>query len=222
MLASRFSLPMCLCFAVLAAVLARDLASRGLPGARILIAGLGVWMLASGLPALAARTYTDENLVMQEIDWVHGLIASRPGPVLLISNRSTIPFVLWRIPTVISAVGAQRSEQIRYHMGQGTFREVLVVQTLRPTTEHGDYGVDPDDLMPASYHLQTVAEKRFGANLTRVSRIASIDPQPAAPAKPDQGPAPSPLRLISSAQSRSEPAVAAATSRGPSRYTNIE
>jgi hypothetical protein len=185
---------------------------------RILGAGLCVWVLTGGLPAMAARTYTDENLVMQEIDWVHGLIASRPGPVLLISNRSTIPFVLWRIPTIISAVGAQRGEQIRYHMGQGTFREVLVVQTMRPTTIGGDYGVDPDDLMPPNYYLATVAEKRFGANLARVSRIVSIDPQPQGEKGPAQGPdRASPLRLISEIQSLSVPSVAPATSPAPSR-----
>jgi hypothetical protein len=217
-LASRFALPMCLSFAVLAAALAGALRERGVPALRILAAGLGVWLLASGLPAMARRTYTDENLVMQELDWEHQLVASRPGPVLLVSNRSTIPFVLWHIPAIISAVGAQRGEQIRYHMGQGTFKEVLVVQTMRPTSPGGDYGVDPDDMMPAGYHMETVAEKRFGANLARLSRILSIDPQPEGAGRPDQGPSrPSPLRLISEIQSRSGPSVAPDTSPGPRR-----
>jgi hypothetical protein len=218
LLASRFSLPICLSCALLAAALARGLEERRLPGVRILAAGLGVWILTGGFPAMAARTYTDENLVMQELNWEHGLIASRPGPVLVITNRSTIPFVLWHIPAIISAVGMQRGEQIRYHMGQGTFREVLVVQNMRPTTPDGDYGVDPGDLMPLGYHLETIAEKRFGANLARVSRILSIDAQPEGPAGAPQGPArPSPLRFISEIQSLSGPSVAPATSPAPSR-----
>jgi hypothetical protein len=217
LLASRFSLPICLSCALLAAVLARGLEERRIPGVRILAAGLGVWMLTGGFPAMAARTYTDENLVMQELDWEHRLVEARPGPVLVITNRSTIPFVLWHIPAIISAVGAQRGEQIRYHMGQGTFKEVLVVQNVRPTTPDGDFGVDPGDLMPPGYHLQTIAEKRFGANLARVSRILSIDPQPESPGAP-QGPArPSPLRLISEIQSLSGPSVAPETSAAPSR-----
>ena len=123
----------------------------------------------------------------QEIEWEHSVIESRTGPVLMISNKSTIPFILWHIETIISAVGAQKGEDIRYHMGQDTFKEVLVAQALRPSDANGDMGVDPDDLMPPSYHLETIAEKRFGARLDRVSRIVSIDPEPRAPRSPISG-----------------------------------
>jgi len=151
-------------------------------------------------------------------DREHSVIESRTGPVLMISNKSTIPFILWHIETIISAVGAQKGEDIRYHMGQDTFKEVLVAQALRPSDANGDMGVDPDDLMPPSYHLETIAEKRFGARLDRVSRIVSIDPEPEGAEKPDQRPAvPSALRSISALQSLSEPSVAAATSSALSR-----
>ncbi len=213
LMASRFALPMCLAFAVLAAALVAWLQERRVPALKIAAAGLGVWMLTGGLPAMARRTYTDENLAMQELDWEHQIIESRPGPVLLISNKSTIPFVLWHIEAIISAVGSQRGEQIRYHMGQGTFKEVLVAQAIRPTSANGDFGVDPDDRMPAGYHLETIAEKRFGARLARLSRIVFIDPAPEGAKGPAQGPdRASPLRLINAIQSLSEPAVAAATS----------
>ena len=218
LLASRFALPICLCFAVLAAAFARGLQERRVPALRFAAAGLGIWMLTGGLPAFARRTYTDENLAMQEIDWEHAVVLSRPGPVLVISNKSTIPFVLWRIESIISAVGAQKGEQIRYHMGQGTFKEVLVTQSIRPTTANGDYGVDPEDAMPPSYHLQPIAEKRFGMSLERISRIVSIDPQPEGSSAAPQGPdRPSPLRLTSAIQSPSEPPVAATTSLPLSR-----
>jgi hypothetical protein len=138
--------------------------------------------------------------------------------VLLISNKSTIPFVLWHIETIISAVGSQRGEEIRYHMGQDTFKEVLVAQAVRPSDADGDMGVDPGDLMPPSYHLEMIAEKRFGGRLDRMSRIVSIDPEPEGAPKPDQRPAvPSALRSISAVQSRSEPPVAAFTSSAVSR-----
>jgi 4-amino-4-deoxy-L-arabinose transferase-like glycosyltransferase len=218
LLASRFALPICLCFAVLAALLAKGLQDRRIPGLRIAAAGLGIWLLTGGFPAMAARTYTDENLAMQQLDWEHGIIERQPGPLLVIANNSTIPFILWHIQSVISAVGAQKGEQIRYHMGQGTFKEVLVTQSIRATSPNGDFGVDPQDAMPDSFHLETIAEKRFGAGLVRVSRIVSIDPQPEAPDAEPQGPArPSPLRLISPTQAPSEPSVAAATSLPLSR-----
>ena len=126
---------------MLAAALARGLEERRVPALRIAAAGLGVWMLTGGLPAIAARTYTDENLAMQEIDWEHGIIEARPGPVLVISNKSTIPFILWHIEVDHQRrSGRQKGEQIRYHMGQGTFKEVLVTQAIRPTSANGDYG----------------------------------------------------------------------------------
>jgi hypothetical protein len=85
-------------------------------------------------------------------------------------------------------------------------------------------GVDPDDVMPPTFHLQMLAEKRFGGSLDRLSRVVSIDASPEdGKPKPDQRPAaPSPLRSISAVQSRSEPAVAALTSSALSRYTKIE
>jgi len=182
-------------------VLVRGLEGRRLPALRLAAAGLGVWVLTGAVPAIALRLYTDQNLVMQEIDWEHSVIESRPGPVLLISNKSTIPFVLWHIETVISAVGAQRGEEIRYHMGEETFREVLVSQAIRPTTADGDMGVDPEDMMPASYHLRRIAEKRFGGRLDRLSEIVSIDPEPEGAKRPERQPSqPSALRSVAAAE----------------------
>jgi hypothetical protein len=141
-MASRFALPMCLAFAVLAAALVRGLADRGFPrsGSPGRARGLAA---DGGLPGdRHRRLYTDQNLGMQELDWERGIIESRPGPVLVISNKSTIPFILWHIEAIISAVAAQRGD-IRYHMGQGTFKEVLVTQAIRPTSADGDWASTP-------------------------------------------------------------------------------
>jgi len=188
-IASRFALPMCLLLALLAALLARGLDDRGWRATRFAALGLGGWMLGWGLPAMARRLYTDQNLVMQEVEWEHDELLKRPGPLLFISNKSTIPFVLWHVPTIINGVGRQRAAQIKYHLHEGTFREVIIAQALRPTSARGDMGVDPDDLMPDSYHLQPIAEKRFGARWARLSRLIAIDDPPP---KPEPAPAPCP------------------------------
>jgi hypothetical protein len=133
---------------------------------------------------------------MQEVEWEHDELLKRPGPVLFVSNKSTIPFVLWRIPTINTSVARQRSAQIGYHLREGTFKEVIVAQALRPTSAKGEMGVDPDDLMPASYRLEPIVEKRFGGRYSRLSRMVAIDETvetgPAAgsvpPAKADPGP----------------------------------
>ena len=125
---------------------------------------------------------------MQEVEWEHDVAISRPGPLLLITNKSAIPFVLWHIPSLLCDTARLRGEQIRYHLKEGTFKEVLVTQALRPTTANGDRGVDPEDVMPDNFRMESVAEKRFGGRWLRMSRIVAIDPLP----NPKQDPKPEP------------------------------
>jgi hypothetical protein len=213
LLASRFSLPMSLAFAVLGAVLVRGLSDRRLPALRVAWAGLALWFLRTGLPAINLGSYTNTNQGMQELAWEKTVVEAQPGPLLVISNKSTIPFILWHIQAVLNSAVASKGDDIRYHLSQDTFREVLVTQAIRPSTADGDMGVDPDDLLPPSFHLETIAQKRFGAGLDRISRIVSIDPGAGTAPKPDQRPlAPSPLRSINELQSASDPPVAALTS----------
>ena len=121
---------------------------------------------------------------MQEVEWEHNELLKRPGPLLFISNKSTIPFVLWRVPTLLNSVGRSRAEQIAFHLHEGTFREVIIAQALRPTSANGDMGIDPDDLMPDNFRLEPIAVKRFGGRWARLSRLVAIDPPPVADPKP--------------------------------------
>jgi hypothetical protein len=187
-IASRFALPACLGLALLAAVLVCRL-DRRWPAMRLAFLGVGVFLLVSALPAISYRLYTTQNLVMKEVDWEHEFVLPRPsGTRLFITNKSTIPWVLWKIPALIIGVARQRGEQLRYHMAQGTFQEILVAQALRPTTPDGHFGVDPEDLLPGTFHLETLAEKRFGGRMARLSRLVAVDPEPPAPAKTRENP----------------------------------
>ncbi len=182
-IAARFALPAYLLMALLAVVFIHRLNFRW-PAMRWAFVGVAAYLLVSALPAMAHRFYTSQNLVMQEVDWEHEFILSRPAePRLFVSNLSSIPWVLWRIPSLIIGVAKQRGDQLRYHMAQGTFHEVIVAQALRPTTPNGKFGVDPDDLLPANFRLETLAERRFGARMARLSRLIAVDPEPPAPAK---------------------------------------
>ena len=213
LMAARFALPMCLAFAVLAAVLVRGLGTLRLPALRLAWCGLGVWLLTMGLPAMAIKYYTVENLGMQELDWERAVIGSRPGPVLVISNKSTIPFMLWRVEAILNTIAVMKGNDIRYHMGQGTFKEVIVTQAIRPFSGEGGQGVDPEDVLPPTFHLQEITERRFGSRVDRISRVVSIDAVPESEKKPEQNPhGPSPLFSMSRLQSLSDPAVAALTS----------
>lgn len=175
-IASRFALPVCLMLAILAAVLVEQVRVRGRSIMRWAVVGLAGWLVIGALPAMAHRYYTEENIVMQEVEWEHTVLSARRGPVLFITNKSTIPYLLWRIPAVLNTVGRQRAAQINYHLGEGTFREVIVAQGLRPTSARGEMGIDPNDLLPPEFQLETIAEKRMGGRWARLSRVVAIRP----------------------------------------------
>lgn len=176
-IASRFALPTYFLFALLAAWVVRNLDARRLPATRSAALGLAAWLLVWGAPAYARRLYTSQNLLMRELDWDTEQIAEHRGPLLLITNKATIPFLLEHTPVVNIPIGRTRGPAIAWHMREGTFHEVLVSQALRPTSAAGDLGVDPEDVLPETFHLQTIAVKRFGLRWDRISRLVSIDPE---------------------------------------------
>ena len=179
-IASRFALPMCLLMALAAAIFVSRLQALRVPALRAAVIGLALWFLGWGLQAFSEKQYTNKNLVMQEIAWEHDFLLTRPGRVLFVSNMSTIPFVLWRIPCVLTAVASTRGPQLRYHMRAGTFSEVLVAQDLKPSTPDGDMGIDPKDVLPDSFKLKTLKIQRFGSRWTRISQLVDVDiPDPA-------------------------------------------
>jgi hypothetical protein len=61
-----------------------------------------------------------------------------------------------------------------------TFRDILVTQDFRPTSADGDLRIPRDDELPEWFALETVAERRFGAHLDRISRLVAIHPPSAA------------------------------------------
>ena len=177
-IASRFALPTCLLLAILAAVMIERTGARFRLVGRAALVGLMGWMVIGALPAMARRLYTEENVVMQEVEWERSVIERRGGPLLFITNKSNLPLLLWRIPCLFNSTARQRGVQISYHLREGTFREVIVAQGLRPTSERGELGVDPQDLMPPEFQLETIAEKRFGTRWARLSRVVAINRAP--------------------------------------------
>jgi hypothetical protein len=216
LMASRFALPLCLSFAILAAALVGALSRRRIPALPVAWTALAAWLLLAGMPAYNLRFYTVHNLGMQQIAWERSVLRGSPGPLLVISNKSTLPFILSRTESILKDVAVLRSDDLRFHMQQETFRTVVVTQAVRPTPG-GGRGVDPEDVMPPRFHLEFIAERRFGDSWDRISRVVSVDPAPAEPARPPPDHRPSDLRSISRLQSRRVPSVASATSAASSR-----
>lgn len=177
-IATRFALPFCLVLALTAGWFVHWLDCRSLPATRLAAAGLAVWLAVFAAPALAHRFYTTQNMVMHETDWEVEQARARRRGVLWITSKATMPFLLDRIPAVNIVIASVRGPQIAWHLREGTFRDVFVAQVMRPITAEGGTIVDPDDVLPPSFRLETVAEKRFGGRWIRISRLAGIDLPP--------------------------------------------
>lgn len=173
-IATRFALPFCLVLALAAGWGVHMLDARGLRGTRGAALGLGAWLLVIAAPAYAHRFYTTHNLVMHEINWELEQAEARRRPVLWITAKATMPFLLEKISALNTSIAAVRAPQIAWHMQQGTFHEVLVSQVLRPTSAKGEMIVDPAEELPAGFRLKTLKEKRFGARWIRISRLVEI------------------------------------------------
>lgn len=187
-IASRFALPMYLLLALVAGVLVRWLAARFVYALRVAVVILGVWFCGWDIEAFSQREYTTKNMVMQEIDWEHEYLLSRPpGRILFITNLSTMPFLLWHVPAILTETVPERSAQLRFHLKAGTFSEILVAQELRPSTANGDLGVDPKDLLPNNFHLQALRIGRFGTRCVRISRLVSVDEPAPSGSRPSAG-----------------------------------
>jgi hypothetical protein len=180
---ARFALPSLLMLALLAAAVVR---LSPLPGAFALRTSFAVWFLwlaAVGGPVFAQRLYTTRNLVRHEVEWELDRVRSRAGPVLVITSKATLPYILQRVSAVNLSVARLRGAELAWHMERGTFREVLVTQVVRPTAAAGNPAIDPSCVLPGGFKLEPIERKRFGARWIQLSRLVSVQ-LPAAESRP--------------------------------------
>jgi hypothetical protein len=182
-MASRFALPACLLLAVLAAVAFARMDAGGRL-ARVVLAATVMFTLGVAVPRMARHGYS--NLGIQEHAWVLRAVAARgEGPRLVITNKTSIVWLLEKTPSVLIQRARLAQDRLRLQLTQNNVREILLTQELRPASALGQHQIIPEDVVPASFHLETVAEKRFGTKLVRISRVVAIDPPPSkAPAGP--------------------------------------
>lgn len=172
-MASRFSLPLCV-LAVFATVLLVQRLDRRVPATPWLLGLAAVAFLAFSIPRQARHHYS--HLGIDEIEWERRLVAARP-PVdrLVITNKSSLPWLLERTPSILVPRARTLQDRLRHHLARGTFGEILVMQSLRPTSVRGDHQIVPEEELPPGFKLEFVAEKRFGTKLARISRLTAIE-----------------------------------------------
>ncbi len=178
-IASRFALPSCYILSLCLVLAVKDLERYWKHSYRIAYCLAAAFLMTWTLPLMAQRLYTVQNMVAREVEWELSEVKSLPAkPRLILANKSTMPWVIEQIPSLILGVARQRGEQIRYHMEQGTFHEILVTQSIRPSSAEGDMGIATEDVLPKEFHLEVIAEKRFGGRIGRISRLVKVDQVP--------------------------------------------
>ena len=183
-MASRFSLPLYLVFAF-AVVTAAFALSRRWPVLRPLLGALALIATVCATSRFAQPLYSHTGI--DEIEWESRFVAARPpGPKLVLSNKSTLPWLVQKIPAILVGRTYLVVDRVQASLEDSLFREIIVMQSFRPTTPDGDYQMNPEDRLPKGFVLEFLAERRFGSKLTRISRLVAVNPPvaPAAPAAP--------------------------------------
>ena len=139
------------------------------------------WMLAVPLLCYLAFGLTGSahnlriNQLASEIEWEGGWVNERPVvPRLVITNKTVLHWIIQETPALSTSMARDRGEQIRFHMEAGTFREVLVMQYLRPLGSEGGFAVDPADRLPEEFVLEPLHERQIGGRLLRISRLVKV------------------------------------------------
>jgi hypothetical protein len=171
-MASRFALPLCLLLAFATVLLARDL-ERWVPANRALL--LLALLYACGITTTRYGTHLYSHLGIDEIEWTKRVVAARPAATrLIITNRSTLPWLLLKTPSILIDRARLVADRVDDQLHDANFGEILVMQSLPPANEDGDYQVLPVERLPG-FRLEILAERRFGTKITRISRLLAVD-----------------------------------------------
>lgn len=168
-MAARFSLPLylVLAFAVVAAGHALG------PRLRTVLMGLALVAVVAATSRFATPLYSHTGI--DELEWERRFVAARPpGPRLILTNKSTLPWLLEKTPSILVGRAGIIADRVQAQLQEGAFTEILVMQSFRPTTADGAHQMNPEDRLPKGFTLELLAERRFGTRITRISRLVEV------------------------------------------------
>ncbi len=172
-MASRFALPLNLVL-ILAVVVIAALADRKAPASIVLLGAVAAYALGFSAPKQAYHFYS--HVGNDEIEWELRTVAARPNVSrLILSNKSTLPWMVRSTPAILLARALPVADRLAEHLHQPDFNEILVTQSARPASADGQYELVPEEALPPWFHLELLAERRFGTKLARISRLVAID-----------------------------------------------
>jgi hypothetical protein len=132
-------------------------------------------VFALGVTTSHSAQHLYSHLGIDEIEWEKRYVTALPrGERLIITNTSTMPWLLVKMPAILLSRTRLVADRLQYQLEQHAFREILVFQSMRPTTINGDHELVPEDRLPPGFELELMAEKRFGTKIVHVSRLVSV------------------------------------------------
>jgi hypothetical protein len=171
-MAARFALPLNLLLA-LAVVVMAALGDRKAPVSIILLGAVAVFILGFSAPKQSYHFYS--HLGNDELAWEQRVVSARPGTRLILSNKSTLPWMIESTPAILLGRAQAVADRLAEQLKLPDFSEILVTQSARPTSADGQYQIVPEEALPPWFHLELLAEHRFGTKLARISRVVAID-----------------------------------------------
>jgi hypothetical protein len=172
-MASRFALPLNLVLVFAVVALAAALARRWPAAPRLLLATAALALVvATSRYGLNLYSHTG----IDEIEWERRYVAALPpGERLVITNKSTIPWLLQKTPSILIGRTGLVADRLQFQLHAHTFRDILVMQSFRPSTRDGQHELVPDDALPKGFRTEVLAEHRFGTKITRISRLVAVE-----------------------------------------------
>jgi hypothetical protein len=172
-MASRFSLPPYLLMVFAVVLLARWM-DRRWPVSKIILGATLVAYLGWGVPKHAHHFYS--RMGVDEIEWERRFVKSLPPQNrLVLTNKTSLVWLLEKTPSILLDRAIMMEDRLAYQLTQPMFDEILVSQSMRPTSVDGFHEVVLEERLPEQFELETVAERRFGTRIARISRLVAIN-----------------------------------------------
>jgi hypothetical protein len=137
--------------------------------------------LAFAGPTMAARRTLHENSLDAIARWEDSVLAHRdPSRSLVISGKSPFYWLLRNQPSITPTRAQVGADGIAWHMRLGGFDEVFMTQHLELGPAQPAREIPPGHDLGPRFVLETIAERRFGMTIARVSRVTAVLPAPGA------------------------------------------
>ncbi|MEO6568279.1 MAG: glycosyltransferase family 39 protein [Opitutaceae bacterium] len=169
----RLSLPTHL--GMLIAVLAVLPQFGGILGSRILLAAASLWVLASGVPSMAAHAYSREYHPGLETTWRRQFMKEQPRKDYLVIDNDAMIWITHQVSATPIGQAINRRDSIIFHMKNRTFSAIYVFQRFEIDADTGKMTLRQGDDLGSQFVLETVREERLKLlTLNRLSLLKEI------------------------------------------------